>query len=259
MGPRMLVVLAVLAGCNRGPGFTKRPSPDTGSATAASASEIDDRSSAAELADDPAEAGRPNGDRSRAWPSWWQTDGVVLSAPKAAKEGELQGEVTAIRSPGKTPGAVRIEPKRGAAIELPLTGAGRLALALRDEVTVKWRATSIGRHAITDIVVTRRDGSIVYAHAGDGDATFAPGWRVEVRDVRETDEPGMVDGARRASHWVSLALGDATAIVAESDGARRLATKQGVFAVAASSIRWSEGVRPPDAASYDEFTIVRTE
>jgi hypothetical protein len=257
MGPRVLVVLAVLAGCNRGPSSTTRPSPDTGSATTASV--IDDRSRPAELAEDPVEAGRPNGDWSRAWPSWWQTEGVVLSAPKTAKEGELRGEVTAIRPAGKTPGAVRIEPKRGAAVELPLTGAGRLALAVRDEVTVKWRTTSIGRHAITDIVVTRRDGSIVYAHAGDGDATFAPGWRVEVRDVRETEEPGMVDGARRASHWVSLALGDATAMVAESDGARRLSTKQGVFAVSASSIRWSEGVRPPDASSYDQFTIVRSE
>lgn len=228
MGPGAIVVLAVLAGCG-----------SLGNAS---------------------EKGRPRIDESRAFPAW-ETSWVSLSPPTESPQGELAGKVTAIRPPAveKTFGALRIEAADGTAVELPLAGPGRLALAVGDEVAAKWRVQSMSIHTASDVALVDRDGRVVYASSSSGDATFAPGWVVEVKGVHERGKPHMVGGARRETRWLLLARGDATAMVTADLGARRLTTKDGDFAVVGAAITYSPGKRAPDSSAHETFTIVRVE
>jgi hypothetical protein len=205
------------------------------------------------------EKGRPRGDRSRALPDW-ETSSYSLAPPADAADGELRGSVTAIRpTAGEKPGAVRIEAADGKAIELASTGPSAPPLAVGDDVAVKWRLQQIGIHQVRDFALVHTDGRLVYASSGSADRTFAPGWYVEDKGVRERDSPDRPGYARRESRWLLLALGDAVAIVSESDSMRRLETKDGNFAVHGSAISYSAGMRVPDSTSYATFSIARLE
>ena len=110
-----------------------------------------------------------------------------------------------------------------------MMGPRRLALAVGDEIVVRWRKQRIAIHSIEDIALIERDGGLVYASSGTGDPTFAPGWRIEAKAIRKRDSPHMIGGARRQSRWLLVALGDATAMLTEGESARRLTTAAGDF------------------------------
>lgn len=204
-----------------------------------------------------AASGRPRGDRSKALPGW-ETSWVGLGAPKDAKEGEVHGKVTEIRpAVGETSGVVRIEGNGGAVVELELRGPGKLVLAVGDEVAVRWETVQIQIHTIDSLSLIDAKGRVVYAGSGTGSPVFAPGWFFEKKGVAERGEPHMRGGARREERWLLIAFGDAAAFVRSSEGARKLSTKDGDFAVAGSAVTWSAGMRPPDSSEYETFSIVR--
>jgi len=202
---------------------------------------------------------RPKGDQSRTFAAW-ETSWVRLEPPPG-EEGELNGEVIVIvpapaDASGRAKGSLRIEAADGRVVELPLSGPGTLALAPGDEVKVRWRVRHHGIHLVRELGVLDRNHRVIYASSGSGDASFAPGWYVEAKDVAERSEPRMKGGAARESRWLVLAKGDASALVKESEGARRLVTPEGDYAVSGSAISWSDGMLPPDASSYESFGLV---
>jgi len=211
------------------------------------------------LAGAPAEPGRPRGDRSRAFPAW-ETSRVSLRPPEQPPHGELLGKVTAI-VPGtvEAPGSVRIEAADGTAVELALSGPGTLVLAVDDEVAVTWSVAPVGRDSIAESLgLLDRDRRVIYASGIDFDAAaLAPGWSVQSKGVAERGKRWMGRGAREESRWVVVALGEATAVVKQSDPMRRLATAHGEYAVSASAITWTRGVQPSEASSYESFDLVR--
>lgn len=210
------------------------------------------------------EPGRPKGDGSRAFPEW-ETSYVSVAVPEEPAEGELHGKVTAL-TPGTMPApdAVSYEPTGslvitaadGRMVELGLRGSGTLAVAIGDEVMVKWRTQHMGIHTVSDIGLVDRNHRVIYASSGNGDVTFAPGWSIESKGVAERDSPHMRGGARQESRWLAVARGDATAVVQQSEGARRLVTEDGEYAVSGSAVTWSAGKLPPDASSYETFGVV---
>jgi hypothetical protein len=209
------------------------------------------------LTSKPAEAGRPKGDRSRAFPSW-ETSWVGVGAPDDPPEGETHGKVAEIRAAvGETPGVLRIEAADGRALELPLRGSGQLALAVGDAVAAKWRTSQSQIHTVHDLAILDGKGGVVYASSGNGDETFAPGWYFEQKGIADRGNPHMRGGARSESRWLVIAKGDVAAFVKQSEGARRLSTPDGDFAVSGSAITWSKGKLPPDSSSYSTFGIVR--
>lgn len=235
MGPRALVALALLVGCGDHSATTTTPSSTA------------------------AEKGRPSRDQSLAFPAW-ETSWVSLESPPGTDAGQLSGNVTTISSPvGTTPGALHIQAADGTTIELAIRGSRRLAVAVGDAVLAKWRVQHIAIHTVSDVALVDREGRVVYASSGTGDARFAPGWRVEAKGVHDRGSPHVAGGARSQQRWLLLALGDASAMVKGSEGTRRLATKDGDFAVSGSALTWSPGKRPPDSSSYEQFTIVRVE
>ena len=205
----------------------------------------------------PAQAGRPKGDRSLALPDW-DVRWVRIQAPTDVREGEVFGNVAKIEmAVADKPGVLRIEAADGRVVEMQVSGPGQLALTVGDAVAAKWRTSHIQIHTVHDVAVLDADGHVVYASSGTGDATFAPGWHVEVDGVAERGTPHMRGGARRESRWLLLANGDAAAFVQQSESARRLATPDGDFAVSGSATTWSEGMRPPDSSTYETFGLVR--
>lgn len=204
------------------------------------------------------ESGRPRGDRSQTLAPAWETSWVGLDAPKDAKEGEVRGKVTEIRpAVGDVPGAVRIEGNGGAVVALELRGPGKLALAVGDEVAVKWQTVQIQIHTISDLAMVDGKGRVIFAGSGTGSAVFAPGWFFEKKGVHERGDPHMTGGARREDRWLVIARGAAAAFVRAGEGARRLSTADGDYAVSGSAVTWSAGMRPPDSSEYETFAIVR--
>jgi hypothetical protein len=204
-----------------------------------------------------AQSGRPRGDRSRALPGW-DTGWVGLGPPKDAQDGEVRGKVTEIRpAVGEVAGVVRIEGEAGAVVELELRGSGKLALAVGDEVTAKWQTVHIQIHTIHDLAVVDAKGRVVYAGSGTGNPGFAPGWYFERKGVFDRGSPHMRGGARREDRWLVIANGAAVAFVHGGEGARRLSTPDGDYAVGGSAVTWSAGMRPPDSSEYETFSIVR--
>jgi hypothetical protein len=211
------------------------------------------------LAGAPAEPGRPMGDRSRAFAAW-ESSWVSLGPPEQSPQGEVRGKVTAI-VPGtvEVPGSVRIEAADGTAVELALSGPGTLVLAVDDEVAVTWSVRPVGREIFDEsIAVLDRDRRVIYARGSAFEAaSLAPGWSAQSKAVAERGKRWMGRGAREESRWVVVALGEATAVVKESDPTRRLATAHGEYAVSASAISWTRGGRPSGASSYERFALVR--
>lgn len=210
------------------------------------------------------EPGRPKGDGSRAYPAW-ETSYVSVSVPEDPAEGELHGKVTAL-TPGTMPppdavsyeptGSLVITAADGRTVELGLSGSGTLAVAIGDEVMVKWRTQHMGIHTVSDLGLVDRNHRVIYASSGNGDVTFAPGWYTEAKGVAERSSPHMRGGARRESRWLLVARGEAAAVVQQSDGARRLVTDDGEYVVSGSALTWSAGKRPPDSSSYETFGLV---
>jgi hypothetical protein len=211
------------------------------------------------------EPGRPKGDGSRAFPAW-ETSYVSVAVPEDPAEGELHGKVTALR-PGTMPApdAVSFEPTGslvitaadGRTVSLGLSGSGMLAVAIGDEVMVKWRTQQLGIHTVSDIGLVDRAHRVIYASSGSGDVTFAPGWYTEAKGVADRGSPHMRGGARRESRWLVVARGDAAAVVQQSEGSRRLVTDDGEYAVSGSAVTWSAGKRPLDSSAYETFGLVR--
>jgi hypothetical protein len=278
MGPRPVVGLALLFAC--GPQTTQTTTPSSDDAvTTSTPATTEDRSSSAKPDFAPfvwptaeakapvlgkaLEKGRPKGDRSRAFPEWetrWFSLGPPAKEPDgSALKGEVTGEVTAIEpAVGDKKGRVRIEAGESTAVELELAGPGRPPFAVGDVVAAKWRVERAGIHNVRHLAVAHVDGRLIYASSGGGDVAFAPGWYIESKGVRERDR---ADGryARRESRWQLVALGDAAALVSESDAARRLETDAGEFAVHGSAISYSGGMRRPDSSAYSTFSIARIE
>lgn len=210
------------------------------------------------------EPGRPKGDDSRAFPAW-ETSYVWIATPKEPVEGEVRGKVTAI-TPGTMPapddvlreptGLLVITADDGRTLELGLGGSGGLAVAVGDEVMARWRTANMGIHTVSDIGLVDRNHRVIYASSGNGDITFAPGWYVEAKGVAERGRPHMRGGARPESRWLVVARGDAAAMVQRSEGARRLVTDEGEYAVSGSAVTWSAGKLPPDASTYETFGLV---
>jgi hypothetical protein len=209
------------------------------------------------------ERGRPAGDRSESFAAW-TTSWVSIDPPAGADDGLLLGTVEAITPappptaggrPGK--GSLRIVAADGTAVELPIAGPGRPALAVGDTVTAKWRFRVVRIHPVAEVGIVDRDGRLIYARSADGDPAYAPGWFVEQKDVAERGDPHMKGGARRESRWLLLARGDAAAFVRESEPARRLVTSEGEYAVSGAAITWTDVMLPPDAGQYSSFAIVR--
>lgn len=204
------------------------------------------------------EPGRPRGDRSRALPGWDES-WVRVDVPEDGGEGQVRGKVAELRAAegeGK-PGVLRIEAADGRIVALPVLGPGRLALAVGDVVTAKWRTSQIQIHTIQDIAVIDADHRVVYVGSGNGDASFAPGWHVESGAVVKRGSPHMRGGARRESRWLVLGKGDIAAFVHAEDGTRLLSLPEGEYAVSGSATTWSAGKRPPDSSEYETFGIVR--
>jgi hypothetical protein len=201
------------------------------------------------------EPGRPRGDRSKKLPDW-ETSWVAVRLPKDVDEGEVHGKVAEIGT-GTGPRPLKITGKGGKTLELEIDGPGRLVVAVGDEVAVRWRRGRIQIHTVTDIAVLDAAGNVIYAGSANGDATFAPGWWVEAKGIHERGSPHMAGGARREERWLLLGRGDAAAFVRGGEGARRLSTPEGDYAVSGSAVTWSAGKRPPDSSSYETFGITR--
>lgn len=206
----------------------------------------------------PKEPGRPRGDRSTALPGWDES-WVRVDVPEDAGAGQVHGKVAELRAPegGDKPGLLRIEGADGRSVALPVLGPGRLALAVGDVVTAKWRTSQIQIHTIQDIAVIDEEHRVVYVGSGNGDPSFAPGWHIESGAVVKRSSPHMRGGARRESRWLVLGKGDVAVFVHAEDGTRLLSLPEGEYAVSGGATTWSAGKRPPDSSEYEAFGIVR--
>lgn len=215
------------------------------------------------LSDATAERGRPRGDASRAerrTAGWY-----ALSAPRepAPGRGETAARVVEVRRATReeaADGVVRLEARDGSTIDLPLSGRRVPPIQAGDEVGVRWERRRLGFHRVEAIGLIDAAGRVVYASSGSGDPRYAPGWYIEVGDVRTRGEPHTTGGARRERRWLLVARGDAVAFVAEDEpGARLLTTSDGTYAVWGHATSWTPGVLPPEASTYEAYTIRRVE
>lgn len=131
-----------------------------------------------------------------------------------------------------------------------------LPFAVGDRVAVRVRVESVGIHRVAHVTIADASGRLLLAFSGAGDASWAPGWRVNVLEVGSTEASSQPGGAERREHVVGLSTDGRVARV-PSHGCRRLGVTRGDFLVWAHSISYGPGSRLPDSAAYTQYALVR--
>lgn len=196
-------------------------------------------------------------------------------APEVAPRGSLQvwtgpevpadlaGCVQAIAPPAEPGHGTRID-LRDAAGEIQsffirIPDPIVLPFTVGDDLVVRTASAVLGIHLVQHAMVATADGELLIGQSGDGDASYAPGWSVDVRSIaRGPTQPGSGGGiAARIDLWVVLGHQGRTARVT-ANAWRRLATPDGSWWVSGNAQGWEPGKPiPPDASTYHAYTVVR--
>ena len=176
--------------------------------------------------------------------------------PRGLGETAFCGEVEAIRAEGgesvvvvRAPGS---EPRQ---LRVRLQPNIPIPFSVKDTISVRTRTSRRRISLVLEATVADAQGRLLIGYSQKGDTAFAPGWTFAEGPDKLVDPPRGRAARRRMLH-VSLAYTGKTARVSSGTW-RRLATSDGDWAVTGGAVRWTKGILPPDAASYDYFTIVR--
>jgi len=131
-----------------------------------------------------------------------------------------------------------------------------LPFAIDDHIAVRVVVRHIRIHRVVEATLVDDAGRLLLGVSEDGDAAFAPGWRIEKGAVTKTYKPHMRGGAKRRDHGLVMTYGDKGAFT-KPGGWRKLVTRDGTFLVSGRAESWTDGPRPPDASSYSTYAIVR--
>ncbi len=174
---------------------------------------------------------------------------------------EAQGRVLAIATldpPDPRHALLRIDIEDGdrtVSVGARVPAGHAMPIAIGERVSARVRMQVIGIHPVVDASITNAEG-VVLAQVSTGDASFAPGWAIDVGDVeskRTASRPGM---AASISRWVHLRHRDVVACVA-SNGWRALRAEDGDWLVCGSAQDFTAGALPPDAAVHHAATMLR--
>jgi hypothetical protein len=133
---------------------------------------------------------------------------------------------------------------------------GGLPFGLGDVLSVRIGVRQIRIHQIVHGTIADAAGRLLLAVSGDGDPSWAPGWRLELLEVAKTQAPTNPGGAERREHVVGLSTRGRVARVVPQ-ACRQLEVDGARWWIMAAAIRYGEGTRLPDSSEYVQYELLR--